>query len=182
MVRSHSLIEKQPPSAEAHSRAAAKHAATKDQAKTTPLPNKSFTPRSACDPLWRLFCPVMMLYTICCRRPDLSYVARYEYVWCPMMAALTQRSRCRQQYPFTNVYDLAQYLQIALASVRKALTRARRVPGPDNVDFMKSIATGIHFLTYATGMAGRLVESQQHIIASTSRRRRLLANRYCGIV
>jgi hypothetical protein len=192
------IEKKQPLSTQAHSRAAAKKAATTNRAHNLSLPNNNVTPGSACDPFMVSILPAvdavhtLMQYSRHCiligsgghkteafephLRPfkdmyhaaadlTMSYIVRYEHVLYPMMAAFAQRSRCRQQYPFTNLYDPVQYLQTALVSVRRALTETSSLGRHADVEFMKSIATGINFLIFAAGLAGRLVESQLHIQA-----------------
>lgn len=90
----------------------------------------------------------------------LTNILRFEHVLYPVLAAFSQRLHCRGQFPFALAYNPDHYIRFSLQALSAAIS-----DGTHSGDHARSLALGIYFMVFATGMAGRLAESQLHVRA-----------------
>lgn len=90
----------------------------------------------------------------------LTNIFRFKHVLYPMLAAFSQRLHCRGQFPFASIYNPEHYIRFGLRALSAAIS-----DGHSAADKAKSLALGIYFMVFGTGMAGRIEESQLHIRA-----------------
>ncbi|KAK5939420.1 hypothetical protein PMZ80_008724 [Knufia obscura] len=87
-------------------------------------------------------------------------MVRSKHIIYPMLAVFSRRMRTLNDHPFAQAQDPDRYLLLATHAVRTSI--AEHI---NDKDAMTYIATGVHFLICAAGLAGRFQESNMHISA-----------------